>query len=305
MQKILFVAMTGLLISACSEKTEDYYLKNISKAEDKIKSCEADLEKAFKNKDEKQFDKIRNDAECEAAHKAKQEHKRQQRELELKLAAEKKAKEVAEIKTTIIAEQKGKAWQDQISAYLATQCSTEFAFNGKSPKCTAWDEFYEETVTVGKAELAPIPYAEMAAEESKYCSQDKRNLSACTVWEDSYAEKADQILKDWNLIQIEENKADFCSDKDYGRSKTCQTWNKHWQNHSNALVQHYVDNFEPFKEAYNVCFSAVDAIRQLDISYGEKNKKTRAITDAAPCYQANQAYKKRQLGYDTYKAAIE
>lgn len=100
MKKILLgVLVLGVLVG-CGEKNEEYYFQNLDKAKDKIAVCEADLEKAFKNKDEKTFEKVSNNAECNAANDALKKQRQieyekayKERELQAKLAAEKKAEE--------------------------------------------------------------------------------------------------------------------------------------------------------------------------------------------------------------------
>ena len=75
MKKILLGVLVLGVLAGCGEKNEEYYFQNLDKAKDKMTACKADAEKAFKNKDEKAFEKVRNNVECNAASDALQKQR--------------------------------------------------------------------------------------------------------------------------------------------------------------------------------------------------------------------------------------
>lgn len=73
---IAFVALSG-----CSKKDTAYYQEHIDDAKAKKSECEASMAKAFMAQDEKKVNEIDADVECNAAEKALQNYREQQRKL--------------------------------------------------------------------------------------------------------------------------------------------------------------------------------------------------------------------------------
>ena len=83
------ILITGLGLIGCEEKNQEYYLKHIDSAKEKLEECRNDLNKAFRQNAEKLFEKIKNDTKCQAVENAIKED----RILKAKLEQERKAAE--------------------------------------------------------------------------------------------------------------------------------------------------------------------------------------------------------------------
>lgn len=304
MKKVMAVAVASVFLVACSEKNEAYYLDNIGKAEQKMESCNEAARKAFMSGKTSELDRLNKDAECNAASSAIKTHKRMQYELEKKQAEERHAQAVKTARDAINESLKDQTWQKQIAAYLGSECVNAFSFN-KTPECTAWDEVYESAVTQGKAQMQSVTYLDLKGEEKTYCGEDKRPKSACTVWQNVVGEKATEVLQPMDIFELYTKKGDFCHAEGYDASSSCKAWEGLYRERSQALTQHFVNDFDAFKTAYNQCYVKMQAVRDLGLSYFDQDEQFRPILHSVPCAQANQAYRDRRLGYSDFKAPIE
>lgn len=309
MKKIVLSVVVVGVLAGCGEKNEEYYFQNLDKAQDKMAACKADAEKAFKNKDEKAFEKVRNDAECQSASDALQkqrqieyEQKVQARELEKKLAAEKRAADIAAFKNTLITEHKDKGWEDKLTEALKVECRP--TFSEPTVECAAWKVFQNETIEEGLKSLDNSSFDEVVAKENEFCSRDKREGSACTVWGKSLVQKTESIVAELNLFDLEAQKSQFCDNKSLPY-QVCQAWSKRWDEQSALLVKVFMDDFDVFKETYNACTQDIANIKSQKLGWSKESDAVNAITRFAPCYQASQAYTKRGLGYTAFKEPIQ
>lgn len=311
MKKILLGVLVLAVLAGCGEKNEEYYFQNLDKAKDKMAACKADAEKAFKNKDEKAFEKVRNDVECNAASDALQkqrqidyEKKIQEQELEKKLAAEKREAEIAEFKKKLIEEHKEQPWQDKLTSALKFECQ-RVMFAEPAIDCVAWESFQTDAINEGLKSLEASSFDEVVAQEKEFCSRDKREGSACTVWGKSLVQKTADSVAKLDLFELEAQKGQFCDNKVLPY-QVCQTWNKRWDEQSALLVKLFVDDFDLFKKTYNACVADVATVKSQKLGWSKESEVMNKITRYAPCYQASQAYSKRGLGYSTsFKEPIE
>lgn len=320
MKKILLgILVLGVLVG-CGEKNEEYFFQNQDKAKDKIAVCEADLEKAFKNKDEKAFEKVRNNAECNAANDALKKQRQidyekayKERELQAKLAAEKRAEEkrlaaekreaeITQFKKQLDGDHKDKSWQDKLTEVLKMECTRVY---DPSLECIAAEQFKEESMNEGLKSLESSSFDEVVAQEKELCSRDKREGSACTVWKKSLVQKTEILVAELNLFDLETQKSQFCDNRNFPR-EVCGTWSKRWDEQSELLVKLFVDDFDLFKKTYNACVADVATVKSQKLGWSKESEAMNKITRYAPCYQASQAYSKRGLGYSTsFKESIE
>lgn len=321
MKKILLGVLALGVLVGCGEKNEEYYFQNLDKAKDKMTACKADAEKAFKNKDEKAFDKVRNNPECRAADSALQKQRQidyekayKERELQAKLAAEKKAEEkrlaaekreadIAQFKKQLTDEHKDKAWQDRLTEVLKMECTRVY---DPTLECIAAEQLKEEAMNEGLQSLDASSFDEVVAKEKEFCSRDKREGSACTVWGKSLVQKTEVLVAELNIFDLEAtNKEKFCGNNSFPY-EVCRVWSKRWDEQSELLVKLFVDDFDLFKKTYNACVADVATIKSQKLGWSKESEAMNKITRYAPCYQASQAYSKRGLGYSTsFKEPIE
>lgn len=321
MKKILLSVVVLVGLVGCSEKNEEYYFQNLDKAQDKMTACKADAEKAFKNKDEKAFEKVRNDAECRSADSALQKQRQidyekayEERKLQEKLEAEKKAEEkrlaeekrnadIAQLKKQLDEDNKAKSWQDKLTEVLKMDCTRVY---NPTLECIAAEQFKEEAMNEGLKSLEASSFDEVVAKENEFCSRDKREGSACTVWGKSLVQKTDTLVAELNIFDLEAtNKDKFCGNNSFPY-EVCRVWSKRWDEQSALLVKVFMDDFDVFKETYNACVADVATVKSQKLGWSKESEAMNKITRYAPCYQASQAYSKRGLGYSTsFKESIE
>ena len=310
MKKILLgVLVLGVLVG-CGEKNEEYYFQNLDKAKEKVASCKEEAGNAFKNRDDKAFDKVRNNPECNAASDALQkqrqieyEKKVQAQELERKLAAEKRESEIAEFKNKLIEEHKEQPWQDKLTSALKFECQREF-FAEPGVDCVAWESFHEDAINEGLKTLEASSFDDVVAKEAEFCSRDKRRGSACTVWQKSLEQKTTALVSELNLFDLEAQKAQFCDNRSFPR-EVCQAWSNRWDEQSKLLVKVFMDDFDVFKDTYNACVTDIATIKSQKLGWSKEHDAISAITRSAPCYQARDAYSQRGLGYSEFDKTIE
>ncbi len=302
MKKTISLLLIPFILVGCGEKNEEYYLKNIDSAEKKVKQCENDLEKAFKNDNEKEFLRLADDPECNAANKAINKKREIERQAKRKLEEENKRKAIEEARESIISKIKDMNWQDSIMEYLKTSCEDSWPFVS-SPNCVAWHAIYEEKIAEGNQELEKLNFEELNNSEEKYCSKDKRTESPCGVWEKARNKKAGDILNSLSITEIEKQESLFC-DKD-GYSELCRLWKNSWNEKSKELTKFFVDNYDEFKKTYNICYEGIKNIKSTNDKTSEKNKYIRKIENSTPCQQVARAFREKKLGYTAFKTAID
>ena len=299
------VLIAGLGLAGCEKKNQEYYLKNIDSAKEKLKECSNDLEKAFSKKDEKLFEKIKNDTECQAAENAIKEDRilHAKLEQERKEAEEKQAleKDMAAIRDQIA----GKSWQQSINEYMKVEeCNTSFP--KRSPKCKAWKIVYNEKVDEGKKELKQLPYEGIKEQMISICKLDQRKGSNCAVAQSALEEKATEDLANDDIQTIESKKSLYCADDTYTLNACRKSWENAFDRESDKHVKFFTDNDDEFITTFNSCVDKMEAIEKQNLKWEEQNSLERKIKETYPCYQAKQAYIKRGMGYSVnFKNKIE
>ncbi|MHC5225389.1 hypothetical protein [Ignatzschineria sp. LJL83] len=320
MKKIIGVALIGLILAACGDRDENYFFENQDKAKAHLKSCEEKLMNALENGDDKKYNEINNDAECVAADSAlkkqrqldwkKEQEQRQlelkkaqeERELQRKLAEEKKLQDIADAKALIIADHQDKSWEKRISEYLKNDCYN--SWGNTTPECTAWKEFYEETVTEGKAQLTALDFADLKTKANEYCKLDQRSGSSCAVWQEALADKGSSELENADIYTIEARKEEFCSDDIRNLNVCNRSWGDAWRARNDELIKFYTDNDAEFITTYNQCTDRVQEVEAQGLKYGEKYRALEAIRDLAPCSQVANSYRNRGMGYSPFQVKI-
>lgn len=302
MKKTISLLLIPFILVGCGEKNEEYYLKNIDSAEKKVKQCENDLEKAFKNDNEKEFLRLADDPECKAARKAINTQKQLKWEAERKLEEENKRKAIEEAKSAINSKIKGMGWQDSITEYLKTSCVNTWSYNS-TPECDAWNVIYEEKVNEGNQELSKLSFDELINSEEQFCSKDKRKKSPCEVWEKMRNKKGEESIIELSIVDVEKANPQFCEKDKYG--SLCSVWKETWNNKSKQLTKFLVDNYDEFKKTYNMCYEAIEEIKSSKGKAFEKSQNINEIKNMTPCQQASDAYRQKELGWGTFDKAID
>lgn len=320
MKKIIGIAVLGAILAGCGDRDEAYFFEHQDKAEAHLKACENKFMKAIEKEDEKALIALEKDPECNAAQEAlaKQaqldwEKEIAQRELARKVAEEKRlqaiaeeeakrAQEIADMKATIVANNKDLSWEKRVSEFLKQDCKS--GWGTPTAECAAWFEFYDEAVTEGKAALAQVDFEVLRGGSKEYCSLDQRSGSSCAVWQEALAEKGAKELEGAEIDVIEARKEEFCGDG-LGNLAVCRdSWRSAWRIKNEALVKFFVDNDAEFITVYNSCVDQLDAVNAQNLRYAAKSEAKSRITDAAPCKQAANAYSNRGMGYSAFKVKI-
>lgn len=310
MKKIIGIALVGLILAACGDRDENYFFENQNKAKEHLKSCEEKLMDALENGNEKKFNEINNDAECLAAESALKKQRQldwqkeqEERELQKKLAEEKRLQDIADTKALITADHQDKTWEKRVSEYLKQDCNTGW-FSTPTTECAAWSEFYEEAVDEGKAQLTALDFADLKTKANEYCKLDQRSGSSCAVWQEALADKGSSELENADIYTIEARKEEFCSDDIRNLNVCNRSWGDAWRAKNDELIKFYTDNDAEFIITYNQCVDRVQEVEAKGLRYGEKNRAISAVTKAAPCEQAAGAYRNRGMGYAQFQVKI-
>lgn len=302
MKKIsIGMALIAFSLTACEEKNKDYYLSHIDKAESKLASCEAELKQAVKAEDEAKIDKIYKDVECKSAKQALREHR--EAELErIRLEEEKKAQAaIAEQKAKIEKELSHLDWQGVAHYYVNNECSTKW-MKKDDYTCLALKSFYEEKAQQGKEELSKKSLEALLSEKKAFCSKDKRQFSACDIWQQAVAEQGKSTFEQLSLVELyqKRNSEKYC-EFDSPNYPACSAFRTVFKEKQNEVVNAYSQNYELLKTDYNQC---VTALKKVGDHYS-KYKEREAITDNYPCVETQQARNKLGLGYDSFKTLME
>ncbi|MGL4675602.1 MAG: hypothetical protein ACRCXK_12155, partial [Wohlfahrtiimonas sp.] len=222
---------------------------------------------------------------------------------EKRLAAEKKEADIAQFKKQLNDEHKDKSWQDRLTEVLKMECTKVY---DPTLECIAAEQFKEESINEGLKSLDASSFDEVVAKEKEFCSRDKREGSACTVWGKSLVQKTEGLVAELNIFDLEAtNKEKFCGNNNFPY-EVCRVWSKRWDEQSELLVKLFVDDFDLFKKTYNACVADVATVKSQKLGWSKESEAMNKITRYAPCYQASQAYSKRGLGYSTsFKESIE
>lgn len=312
MKKILYTTLisSAILLTGCSEeKNQAYYLKNIDNAKAKKMECENKLKEIWKSKDEKAFEALRKDAECNAAINAikedreiKAEQERQAKEAQARIEID---KEKAKIKQEL-----GQADWKAVAHYVVNsncaQYSNQFSKTGfHIPKdnyqCQAMVEIYLENVELAKTDLLKFSYNDLITQEKEYCSKDKRKLSACDIWQQATGIQAEKAFEAQTLQELEKQKADhgmFNNKYPYTVSKAFE---KAFKVKEQAVIENYTKNYDLLKQDYNQC---VEKLKSIGDHYSKSEERIK-VYDFYPCSQAKDARQKLGLPYDNFKTIME
>ncbi|PJG86304.1 hypothetical protein [Conservatibacter flavescens] len=278
-----------LLLAACGEKDQAYYLSNPDKAKEKMAQCEAEAIAAIKNKDEAKFKKLQSDVECNGADAAIKELRRQEMERERQEREAKIKAELEKAKEQIMAEYKNLTWQEAVTKYVNSECNKMFI--GQSDyACLAAKAIYDENVATAKNELKKTPFLELIEQRQQFCAKDQRPGSTCSVWGDAVKELGESELMKIEFGTLYEQQAQFCQDngKNYNHP-ACLTWQKVLNTKEKEVVKAYVENYEKLKADYNMCFDKRQAAKGFNARH--------AVEVSYPCRQVSQARSQLRLGY--------
>lgn len=299
------VLIVGLSLVGCEKKDQEYYLKHIDSAKEKLEDCRNDLDKAFRQKDDKLIEKIKNDTECQAAKNAINK----ERILQAKLEQERKAAEeklALETEMTAIRNQiADKSWQKSINEYLKVE-GCNVLFSAPSPKCKAWEIVYNEKVDEGKKELKQLPFEDIKEQMMSLCKFDRRQGSNCAVAQSALEEKATEDLVNADIQTIDSKKPLYCAEDIYFLNACRNSWQNAWNRENDKQVKFFTDNDDEFIKTFNACADKIADIEELNLEWREKNTLERKIIGTYPCYQAKKAHIERGLGYSVdFKKKIE
>lgn len=290
------ILIAGLGLTGCEEKNQEYYLKHIDSAKEKLEECRNDLNKAFRQNDEKLFEKIKNNTKCQAVENAIKED----RILQAKLEQERKAAEeklALEIEITAIKNQiADKSWKKSINEYLKVE-GCNVLFSAPSPKCKAWEIVYNEKVDEGKKELKQLSFEAIKEQMMSLCKLEQRRGSNCAVAQSALEEKATEDLANADIQTIESQKPLYCAEDIYSLNACRKSWEKAFDRENEKHVKFFTDNDDEFIRTFNSCADKIADIEAQNLKWNEKNTLERKIAETYPCHQAKEAYRKRGMGY--------
>ncbi len=290
------ILIAGLGLTECEEKNQEYYLKHIDSAKEKLEECRNDLNKAFRQNAEKLFEKIKNDTKCQAVENAIKEDRilKAKLEQERKAAEEKLAleTEMAAIKNQIA----DKSWQKSINEYLKVE-GCNVLFSAPSPKCKAWEIVYNEKVDEGKKELKQLSFEAIKEQMMSLCKLEQRRGSNCAVAQSALEEKATEDLANADIQTIESQKPLYCAEDIYSLKACRKSWEKAFDRENAKHIKFFTNNDDEFIKTFNSCADKIADIEAQNLKWNEKNTLERKITGTYPCYQAKETYIKRGMGY--------
>lgn len=310
MKKITFtsILVATLSLSACNEeKDQVYYLKNIDKATAKKSECEAKIKQAIKAKDEATLNKIKQDAECHAAHNAVREDRR------IKVEQEKAAQEALEqeeIKKEKIrlTQQLGQLdWQAVAHYFVNSDCAKYgineggFGIPAENYICRATAQLYKEKAEQGKQILLSSPYEALRKEEKTYCNQDKRKYSACSIWEEALGIQAKSFFEQMDFAALEKQRDDYAMWGNKHPFSVKQAFEQIFKERENAIIENYTKQYGSLKQDYNQCVEQLSTIKDDLKNYQQRQ----AIFAYYPCSQAQKARVKLGLNDDDFKTKME
>ncbi|MDO4430638.1 MAG: hypothetical protein Q4B95_04980 [Lonepinella koalarum] len=309
MKKHLVTLVTSaIILSACSEEDKAYYLKNIEKAETKNVQCELQMKQAWQNKDKNAIEKLAKDTECNAAKEAIKEDRK------IKAALERQKKDAAdrikiEQEKAKIQQELGQAdWKSAVRFFVNSNCAQygnsingEFHVPEDNYHCKAAIEIYKDYLATAKNELLQLPFAELSAQEKNYCSQDKREFSACFIWESVLGEQAEKVFSAQefqDLSRLQENYQKFNSKRPLNEIKAFE---KVFNEKEQTIVDHYVKHYDVLKQDYNQCVTKLIQIGH----HWKKHEEREAVKNSYPCSQTSKARRKLGLAYDDFNTFLE
>lgn len=302
--KLLPLALIGAMaLAGCEEKNEEYFLKNIDAATEKLEQCTQDFKKAFMAKDKNAAEKVSNNPECLAAESAikkdkqlKDEQEKQRKEAEQKQAID---SAMADIQKQI----NGLTWTDVIEEYLKIDECKKALFSSTSgnPKCVAWETIFKEKVDEGKKELKQLSFDQLKTKMTSLCKLDKRTISNCSIAQEALQEKATEELANDDLQTIKAKEPIYCAD-DLKLLAVCRVaWNNAWQNQHNKLVKFYTQNNTEFVTTYNACIDKLEQVKAENSDFLKGIQLEETIRQTYPCRQVKDAYIERGIGYAPFE----
>ena len=129
------------------------------------------------------------------------------------------------------------------------------------------------------------------------CKLDQRQGSNCSVAKSALEEKATEDLANADIQTIESQKPLYCAEDIYSLNACRKSWEEAFDRENEKHVKFFTDNDDEFITTFNSCADKIAAIEEQNLEWNEKNTLERKITEAYPCYQAKEAYRKRGMGY--------
>lgn len=229
MKKILFLSLVAILLTGCSDKDQNYYLKNIEKAQDKVNNCDRQWEEVGWDGDRIKQDEIRDDPECNAAKDAIEEYEKQQRINEIKAQYDQTAQEIKTKYGQLDWVAFTTVFNNVYQGYLENEPDKTDTgeidwLRISNPKMQAWSDAYRSKINPAKEEMSKQTVEQLRAQESKYCSTDRRSHSACSVWNQALSELLKKSYESSSLTQLTTQYRQICQNSDSISDKlTCNT----------------------------------------------------------------------------------
>ena len=136
---------------------------------------------------------ITDDPECRAATAAYNNHKRVQIELERKIAEEKKDAERQALREELMNAYKDQPWRDFFVTYNSQDFSNRVSTVGGGYPISL--EILEIKNKEAREEIGKIEYSELREQEDQYCQQDRRRVSACTIYNEVLENQDNNIVE--------------------------------------------------------------------------------------------------------------
>lgn len=302
----ILLIITSFLLSACSEKDEQYYLSNYDKAEVKLKQCENDIMVAFTKNDESAIAKLEVDQECKAASSAIKETKRQKRETEKKAREAAEEAKKKEVFAKIEAKYSPLSWQERIKTFSQTECAQKpwLKHSDSNLECLAEHAIYESALESGKAELGKVGFMTLKDQFDTYCSKDARQYTECTVWKEAVKEQGSIYLNTLSLEELINNKSNYCpSIMGPFSYQACEILSTVSRKKMDERINELVNNHELLKQEYNKCVDSIATINEQKHSMAYITKRNE-ITNSIQCVLTKNARTHLQLPFDNFETKI-
>ncbi|MDG6882162.1 Uncharacterised protein [Phocoenobacter uteri] len=299
-KSILFLGLSTLVLTGCSEKDKAYYLSHIDDAKTKFKQCEKRMFEAMSSRDQEKFEAVGKDKECVAAEQALREDRKIQAEKKrLEEEALQKA-EVSKARKQLDKKFANLDWKETAYQYVNSDCAKKFFIAPNNYECRAFKEIYDEKAEQGKQELLKNSLEQLVTSKKAYCSKDQRRYSACDIWKSAVKEQSKVEFSALDFDQLHRQSNKYCN---YGSQyyDACSTLEEVAREKENMIIDQYVKNYESLKKDYNQC---VTKLAKIGDSY--KVYKQRAeIAENYPCPQAHLARLKLGLPFDNFKTLMD
>ncbi|SUO95010.1 hypothetical protein [Suttonella ornithocola] len=264
--KILTLSVLTLLLSACGEKDQAYYEAHPEKAEEKINQCKENLMQAAMNKDREKVEKIRTDAECQAADNARRILREKQRAAE-KAAEEQARKEMlAKAEAQFQKEYGNMDLKAYLSAYRQSECSQKWmlSLTEESAYCYVMQEHHKQMIDTAKADFENTNFDELIKQKNTLCKLSTERDTPCGIWQEALLGSAKNTFAKTDYLTLLNKGSDYCEEgysSDILVNRICSAFHRVLGDKREAEIARYKNDDDAFVKAYEMCYQKAQTIK--------------------------------------------